>query len=52
MTELNELIKAEKKLICDKICMLLMNQNRNTKPKWEIRQEGQGKKITISSEDA
>ena len=38
--ELNELINARAKLVCDKIGVLLRNSNRNTKPGWEIWLKG------------
>ena len=37
ITELNELICAGPKVICDKIGIPLRNPNSNTKPGWEIR---------------
>ena len=43
MTEPNELIYARAKLVCDKIGAL--HGNRNSKPGWEIRGEGQTKKL-------
>ena len=41
ITELNELIYEEAKLVCDKIGARLKNTNRNSKPGWEIRLETQ-----------
>ena len=35
--ELNELIYAGAKLICDKIGVSLKKTNRNSKPGWEIK---------------
>ena len=43
ITELNALIYAEAKLACDKISEPLRNPNRNTKPRREIKLEGQVK---------
>ena len=43
ITDLNKLIYAEVKLFCDKISVFQKNLNRNTK--WEIRLEGQIKKL-------
>ena len=40
-TELNELINAGEKLVCDKIGIPGKNRKRNTKPMWEMMQEGQ-----------
>ena len=36
-TELNELIYAGEKLICDKIGIPFRNPNRNTKPVWKFK---------------
>ena len=41
IVELNEVISAGAKLVCDKIAVPLKNKNRNSKPGWEIRQETQ-----------
>ena len=45
ITEVNELIYAEAKQICDKIGIPRRNPNRNTKPDSEIRLEGQINKL-------
>ena len=45
ISELNELIYAGAKLVFNKISVPLRNPNRNTKPGWEIRQEGHVKKL-------
>ena len=45
IAELNKLIYAGVKLVCDRIRVLLRKPNRNTKPGWEIRLEGQVKKL-------
>ena len=37
ITELNELIYARAKLVCDKIGVTFKNTNRNSKPGFEIR---------------
>ena len=37
--DLNELINAGAKLVCEKIGVLLKKTNRNSKPGWEIRLE-------------
>ena len=39
--ELNKLINAGARLVCDKIVVSLKNTNRNSKPGWDIRQETQ-----------
>ena len=36
ITELNKLMYAGVKLVCDKIGVPLKNTNRNPKPGWEI----------------
>ena len=41
ITELNVLIYAGAKLVCDKIGVPLKNMNRNSKPGWEIWLETQ-----------
>ena len=41
ITKLNELINAGETLISDRIGIPLKNTNRNTKPGWEMRWEGQ-----------
>ena len=43
--ELYKLIYAEAKLVRDKIDVPLRNPNGNTKPRWEIKFEGQVKKL-------
>ena len=43
--ELNDWIIAGAKLVYDKIGIPLGNLNKNTKPWWEIRHEGQIKKM-------
>ena len=45
LTELNELIYAGAKLVCDKIGISLRNQKRNIKSGWEIRPEVKVKKL-------
>ena len=45
INELNELIYAGAKLICDTIGAHQRNPNWNTKPGWDIRLEGQVKKL-------
>ena len=45
ITELNELIYAEVKLVSDKIGNPQRNPNRNTKSEWEMRIEGQIKNV-------
>ena len=45
INELNKLIYAGMKLVCEKIGVPLGNSNRNTKAGWEIRLEGQVKKF-------
>ena len=45
ITELNELIYAGAKLVCNEVSVPRRNQNRNTKPGWEIRLEEQVKKM-------
>ncbi len=45
MIELNELIYAGAKLTFDKIGKPLRNPIRNTKPEWEIKLQGQIKKL-------
>ena len=45
ITELNELIYTEVKLVCGKINVPFNNSNRNTKLGWEIRLEWQVKKL-------
>ena len=37
--ELNEVISAEAKSVCDETGVPLKNENRNSKPGWEIRVE-------------
>ena len=48
--ELNELIYAGARLVCKRIGILLRNLKRNTKPGWEIRLEGQIKKLRPQAE--
>ena len=49
VTELNKLIYAGVKLVCDKIGIPQRNPNKNIKPGWEIRLERKIKKpVTIS----
>ena len=43
--KLNELIYSGMKLVCDRISNPLRNLNWNTKPRWEIRLEGEVKKL-------
>ena len=45
ITELNELIYSGAKLVCDTICIRLVNPSKNTKPRWEVRLEGQIQKL-------
>ena len=45
ITELNELISAGAKLICEKIGDPLKSTNKKSKPGWEIRLEAQITKI-------
>ena len=45
ITEINKLIYARAKLASKKVSVPLRNVNRNTKPGWEIRLEGQEKKL-------
>ena len=45
ITELNELIYAGAKLVGDKIDISQRNPNKNTKSGWEMRIEGQIKKL-------
>ena len=45
ITELDELIYTGTKQLCDKIDVALRNLNKNTKLGWEIRLEGQVKKL-------
>ena len=45
INKLNELIYAVAKLVCDKIGVPQGNSNKNTKPGWEKRLEGQIKKL-------
>ena len=45
MTELNELIHAGVKLVCEKIGIPSISTKKQSKPGWEIRLETQIKKI-------
>ena len=45
ITESNELIYAEAKLVCEKIGVPLKNTNKKLKPGWEIRLETQIKTL-------
>ena len=45
ISELNKLIYTEAKVVCDKIIIPQRKLNKNTKPGWEIRLEGQIKKL-------
>ena len=45
ITELNELIYTEAKQVCDKIGVPPRNPNRNTKPGWKLRLDGQLKEL-------
>ena len=47
ITELNVLIYAEANLVCDIISISQGNLNKNTRPGWEIRLEGQINVTTI-----
>ena len=46
ITKLNELIYAGVRLVYNKICILMVNSNRNRKRWWEIRLERLIKKLT------
>ena len=48
ITKMNELIYAGAKLDNNKICILLRNLNRNAKPRWKLRLEGQNKETATS----
>ena len=50
ITDLNELINAGAKLVCEKIEVSLKNTNKNSKPGWEIRLEMQIKKKTTNTD--
>ena len=45
ITELNEVIYTEMKLVCDKIGISHRSPNKTTKSGWEIRLEGLVKKL-------
>ena len=45
ITELNELIYAEAKLVCEKIGIPLKSKEKKSKPGWEIRLETQIKNL-------
>ena len=45
IADFNEVIYTGAKLVCDKIGVLQRNLNKNTKSRWEIRFEGQVKKL-------
>ena len=51
ITELNEQIHAEAKLVYNKIGIAQGNQNKNTNPEWEIRLEGKIEKTSESAMD-
>ena len=45
ITELNDLIYAEAKLVCEKIGIFLKTTDRKLKPGWELRLESQIKRL-------